>query len=243
MMKSTLCCCRGEKVWGKGPYCLAAYAFLLMLAVRAAHAAERHNFILLNSGHPIGKASYTIESIKEGYRVRSTYGIGDSQHTSDFKVDANGDFLSGYTQDSQTLAMTSFQLDRQRTQLTVIKGGSDIQSTIVALAKPGFLIVPDFDPSAIQILLTTSLVDPHVDSVYYLVVPSSDSVSNSVSLHLSSSAGGMLDGKPVVLKHYHMTYLKGSAELYTDEKGTLMEADMDILHTTYARVGFTITHR
>jgi len=214
-----------------------------MLAAPITLAAEKNNFILLNSGRPIGKASYTIETNKEGFRVRSTFGIGDSQYTSDFKVDANGNFLSGYTQESQSLIMTSFQPDKSRSRLSVTKGGNDPQTTMVPLTKPDFLIAPDFDPSSIQILLTTAITHPHIDSVYFLIVPSSDKLNNSVSLIPSSAAIGKRDGKSIELKHYHMTYLKGTAELYSDDEGTLMEADMDILHTTYARVGFNITRR
>jgi len=219
----------------------AVLTFTLACMASAAFAAEKNNFMLLNTGRPVGRASYTIDKGKDGYRIRSTFGVGESQTSADFKVDENGNFLSGYTQDAQTQAVSTFQVNKPRTSLMVTLTHS-YNSQTLPLAKPDFLVLPNFDPGTLQVLLLTSLAHPHADSIYYLVIPGQDSTNNNaVRIDSTSVASGTLDGKPVSLKHYHMVYLKGTAELYADQDGTLMEADMDILHTNYVRANFVMS--
>jgi hypothetical protein len=219
----------------------AIIATVLVCIASAARAADKNNFVLLNSGRPIGSASFTIEKGKDGYRERSQYGIHESQYNDDFKVDENGNFVSGYTQDSLTQAMSTFQVNKQRTELMVTMAHA-YNSQTLALPNPNFLVLPDFDPGAVQVLLLTLLAHPHPDSLYYLVIPGQDSTNNNaVRIESASGASGTLDGKPVSLKHVHMVYLKGTAELYADQDGNLMEADMDILHTNYVRAKFVMS--
>jgi hypothetical protein len=216
------------------------FSFVIFCTSRTALGAEKNNFVLTNTGRPIGTASYTIDKVKSGYRERSQFAVGDSQKDADFTVDANGNFVNGYMQDDQTQAMSTFQVDKSRTSLMVTLAHV-YNSQTLALAKPDFLVLPNFDPGAIQLLLITLLNHPHADSLYYLVIPGQDSTeNNAVRINAAADADGTLDGKPISLKHFHMVYLKGTAELFTDADGKLMEADMDILHTYYVRAKFII---
>jgi hypothetical protein len=244
----------------------AALFVALSCTATAALAADNNSFTLLHAGKPIGRASYTIDTTKDGYRLRAHFeyrtpavstdtlnsGHGstptEAQYSSEFKIDLNGNFLSGYTQNAANQMITSYQPSKLRDSITVSQnqGGISGDGRTLAMPSPDFLVAPDYDPGTLQILLTTSLAHPHKDSRYSLLVPGSGigpKSSNTliyIAIHPASDATGTLDGKPVTLKHYQLSYLKGAADLYTDDAGHLMEADMGPLGSTYVRAKFAL---
>jgi hypothetical protein len=247
----------------------AAISLALALAASAALAADPNSFTLVRSGKTVGRASYTIDTVKDGFHVKAHYEyrftapvatstdnsgnqtgmMSEAQFSSDYKVDPNGDYISGYTQNAATQMLTSFQPSKARDLVTIgqTQGGVNGGGKPVPLPSPHFLVVPDYDPSAIQILLTTAAAHPHADTKYTFLVPGNGmgpKGSNTlayVSLQPPTDATGTLDGKPVTLKHYQMKYLKGQADLYTDADGKLMEADMGILEASYVRLKFVLS--
>ncbi len=245
---------------------VAAFFVALSCTTTAALAADNNSFTLLHVGKPIGRASYTIDATKDGYRLRSHFeyripapantlnsdhGGGmptEAQYSSEFKIDVDGNFLSGYTQNATTQMITAYQPSKLRDFITVnqTQGGISGGGHDLPMPSPDFLVAPDYDPGTLQILLTTSLAHPHKDSKYSLLVPGSGFGPKSantliyIAIHPAPDATGTLDGKPVTLKHYQVNYLKGAADLYTDDSGHLMEADMGPLGATYVRVKFAL---
>jgi hypothetical protein len=166
----------------------SALALAVSCIAAAAHASSPSNdFILLGqSGKPVGKASYSIDKAKNGFKVHARYsyhlntdnmalpgtdptqaGGGaartiETQYTFEYAVDANGDFTSGYTRDSSTQTMISFQPDKARTNINIsaLQAGVQQGSRTLALPRPDFLVAPDFDPSALQALLTSAAAPP-----------------------------------------------------------------------------------
>jgi hypothetical protein len=260
------------------PLVRGAAASLAFLAVTASAfaAADANVFNLVNrAGRTIGKASYTITKTKDGYKVVTKFqyragisnapvgdgpdpshpGVGagvitDNQFNAEYKISEVGDFISGFTQNSADQVMTSFTPNKGRTQVTVgqIQGGVNLGTRDVDVPKPQFLVAPDYDPSEIQVLLTTAAAHPHDDKTYLFLVPAPGSGARSVNTALyvilqpaPDSPAGMLEGKPVTLKHYFLNYHTGKADIYTDDAGTLMEADMGPLGANYVRAKFVLT--
>jgi hypothetical protein len=246
---------------------------LVALSAASFAAAPANSFNLVSTaGKNIGNASYTISKDKNGYHIvgKFQYRLGSSmqaesntgdthmssgvmfnegQFTEDFKVSEDGNFISGYTQNSTNQIMTSFQPNKAGTELTVnqIQGGIGLGSHDLELPKPNFLVVPDFDPGSLQLFLTTALAHPHNDKTYLFVVPAGSNPRGRenalyITLQLApDTLEGTLDGKPVKVMHYLMGYHVGKADLYTDDAGTLMQADMGLLNTSYIRAKFALT--
>jgi hypothetical protein len=169
------------------------------------------------------------------------------QNTGEYKVDANGNFLSGFTQNVANQMMTSFTPNKKRDSVAInhMQGGVAGSPSDLPVPSPQFLVAPDFDPSVIQVLLTTAIQHPHPDSMYLLVVPgtSGRSGDNAVPIAIQlapDSPTGTLDGKPVALKHYLLNYHTGHADLYTAADGNLMEAIMNPLDASYVRAKFEL---
>jgi len=176
-------------------------------------------------------------------------GLTDAQYTAEYKITADGDFLTGFTQNGDTQMLTSYQPDKKGGNLIIgqVQAGVSGGSRDLALPSPHFLLAPDYDPSVLQVLLTTALTHPHADSTYALVVPAganprarNNALYVTLQPALAISANGTLAGKPVALKHYLLNYHQGHADLYADADGTLMEADLGPLSAKYIRTGFTL---
>jgi hypothetical protein len=262
---------------------LRSASLLLVFAslTTVALAADPNSFILVNStGKPIGKASYSIDKTKDGFRVRTKFqyrlsaaemqatadpdadagggrrggggslGVADAQYTAEYKISATGDFLTGFTQNVDTQMLTSYQPDKKGDILTIgqVQAGVSGGSRDLPLPSPHFLLTPDYDPSALQVLLSTALTHPHPDSTYALVVPAganprargNNSLYVTLQPELAIPASGTLAGKPVVLKHYLLNYHQGHADLYADTDGNLMEAELGPLSAKYIRAGFAL---
>ena len=254
----------------------AVLSLALACIATAAFAADANSFLLVNAtGKTIGKASYSIDKTKDGFRVRSKFqyrlsageiqsnadstadpsgrnpgsAVIDAQYSAEYKVSADGDFLSGFTQNVANQMMTSFSPSKKGDILTVgqIQGGVNGGSRDLPLPSPHFLLAPDYDPSALQLLLTIALTHPHADSTYALVVPAganprgrNSSLYVTLQPGLAVPANGTLAGKPIVLKHYLMNYHQGHADLYADEDGNLMESQLGPLGANYVRAGFAL---
>ena len=246
---------------------------LVSLAAASFAAAPANSFNLVSAaGKSIGNASYTITKDKNGYHIvgKFQYRLGSSisadsatgdthmgnsvtfnegQFSEDFKVSEEGNFISGYTQNSTNQMMTSFQPNKTGTMVTVnqIQGGVGLGSHDLPLPKPNFLVVPDFDPGSLQLFLTTALAHPHDDKTYLFLVPAGSNPRGResnlyVTLQLAPDIPeGTLDGKPVKVMHYLMGYHTGKADLYTDDSGTLMQADMGPLSVSYVRAKFVLS--
>ena len=50
---------------------------------------------------------------------------------------------------------------------------------------PIFLLAPDYDPSAMQVLLSGALAHPHADHLYLLVVPASGAMGANNALYVT----------------------------------------------------------
>jgi hypothetical protein len=174
----------------------------------------------------------------------------EGQDAGEYRVDANGNFLSGFTQNMANQMMTSFTPDKKRDSLAIghIQGGVAGNPTDLPLPSPQFLLASDFDPSAIQVLLTTAIQHPHTNSMYLLIVPGANGRSGddavTVAIQLApDSPTGTLDGKPIELKHYLMNYHSGHADLYAAPDGSLMEAMMNPLNVSYIRAKFELAKK
>jgi hypothetical protein len=174
--------------------------------------------------------------------------IQDGQFTGEYKISTQGNFISGFIQDAGTVTMTSFTPNKTRTSITVspVQGGSIGATSEIALPKTDFLLAPDFDPSAIQVLITTALTNPHPDSTYLLVVPAGVLTKSGgepmyVTIQpVNDTKTGTLDGKPINLKRFIMNFHVGHADIYTDDSGNLMQANIGPLSVNYVRAKFSL---
>jgi len=209
-----------------------------------------------NGYHVTSKFQYRLgstvgtENTSGDTRMNTAVAFNEGQFTEDFKVSEEGSFLSGYTQNSTNQIMTSFQPNKTGSSVTVnqIQGGIGLGSHDLPIPKPIFLVVPDFDPASLQLFLTTAMAHPHDDKTYLFIVPAGSNPKGReqpeyVVLQLApDTLSGTLDGKPVALHHYLLGYHSGKpSDLYVNDAGDLMQADITPLKVSYIRAKFALT--
>jgi hypothetical protein len=248
----------------------SAVAALSLAIFAATGLAQANNFQLVNSsGKTVGKASYTIDKTKDGYKVKARYEyktggsaspvsspdpnnpsissvpVTEAQMSSEAKIDANGNYLSGFVQDSAIQMITSFSPSKTRDSVVIgqTQGGTGLGSKTVPMPKPDFLVAPDYDPGAIQALLTGALAHPHSDHLYLLLVPGVGSKPTQalyITIADPTDATGSLDGKPVALKQYTLGWNQSRGVLYADADGKLMQVNVGTTGASYIRNAFKL---
>jgi hypothetical protein len=174
--------------------------------------------------------------------------LEEGQINAEYKIDDTGNYVSGFLQDTATSTMTTYDPNKAHDAITVspVANGSIRETHDIPIPKPTFLLAPDFDPAPIQVLVSTAMTHPHADSTYLLVVPPDVTTRPGgeplyVTIQLATdSRTGTLDGKVVTLKHYIMNYHVGRANIYVDDTGTLMEAQIGPLGVDYIRSKFVL---
>ena len=234
---------KNGKVMGKAAYSIDT-------AKNGVVRIRSHWTFQLHTGD-LPSAMNTDAGVATGRQITpgNTSNFVDGQYSSDYKLDPNGDYISGYLQDGSSLVMTSYTPNKTRTAIAVsaVQAGNISETSDVPLPKPGFIVAPDLDPSAIQAIVTTAINHPHPDSTYLLLNPigvNDEQPGNNLAYvtiqPVSGVANGTLDGKPVVLKRYLMNFHTNHALIFVDENGTVMEVQMGPLSANYVREKFAL---
>ncbi|HTC74838.1 MAG TPA: hypothetical protein VK684_04645 [Edaphobacter sp.] len=236
-------------------------------------AIAQNNFTIAINSKPAGKASYTIEKTKDGYHVKSklSYHLSpaatpspdadpapargrsssapgraaDFQFVEDYKLDANSSYAGGFITNMTTLVNTSYNINKSRDQLFISQSqaGSSGLSTPISI-KPNFVLLPDYDPSALQSLLLQTIAHPAEKDLYSVLIPGNKPGEDAVAaLWLTNQPDphGTLDDKLLTLHHFILRLYKSQYDLIADETNTLMMASSTSLAAIYTRDGFVLT--
>jgi len=236
-------------------------AVAILLIATSAHA-QQNNFVIQAGTINLGKCTYSFDKDKNGgqkivskYQVRANTATpnpnakgGDVQETNSFKLDVNDVYTGGFVQDFTPQAQISlgFTPDKAHTTMALSKmqAGAEALSTSMEL-KPGYMVLPNYDPASMQALIYLATAHPTADNHYYIIVPATTRATGMPNFGFGTWAAkddttGSLGGKPVALHHYSLTTGKAVTDIYTDPTNLLMEADVPALHVNYIRVGFVM---
>jgi hypothetical protein len=245
---------------------LVTLAAALVLALTGAAHAQNTFVIRGAKGGDIGKCVYTFDKTKDGYKVTSRFQatvptqvranedpdgaakvISEVQQNHAYKLDAAYLYAGGTIQDMTTQMTNGFSPNKQRTQMTLshVQAGIQGQSSQLPL-QPAYMLLSNYDCSALQSLLYMATTHPTADGQYYLIVPPASGRPGggpqTVQAHwlAQPDASGTLAGKPVTVHHYLISFGKIDYNLYADETNTLLEADVTKLGNMI-RAGFVLT--
>lgn len=219
----------------------------------AAHAADKNAFLLNRWGKTAATTTYTVDTVKDGVRVRSRVEYtGDGQGNTrafEYAIGKDGRLNSATRHDTTTWSdtLTIFTPSKANDALTVsdMKGTERTAERTFPLPSPeSTLVLPD-DPAIWEVLLKVIAAHPHANGIYMLTVPAYDKIPDQVlpfQLSPAAESTGTLDGKPIPLKHYTLTFHDGpKTEIYTDADGRLMCAQVGAPNATHIRKNFTLS--
>lgn len=222
---------------------------LLPLAALLAPAlsAQSATFVLSQHGNAVGTASYTF--------VQTPHGI-DS--TSLVRVQMKG--LSYALSKTERLSPVS---RLRHLQLSAILNGSAVnvnadpdpkatppqtillisangRSTTTRLAQHAAAVfLPDFDPGALQTLLT--LAAAHNNRDLWAIIPKNAGSIASIELATYADETGTLDGQPIAVHHLIATYAGASTDLFSGPDNQLLQAELPQPGFALVLKGFILT--
>lgn len=251
---------------------LIAVRLTLCLTLAALPAAAQNDFTITLNGKPAGKCSYTIEKSKDGSHIKSkisyhlspssaptqetavstrgrssssTTGMAtDYQFVEDYKLDANNTYVGGFMTDMKTLTVTSYTPSKTRDKLVIAQNQNGSASVANPIdIKSNFVMLPDYDPSALQALLLEAASHHAEKDLYLAVIPKRTDADPVPALWLTDlpEAHGTLDGKPITLRHHVLRLYKSQFDIFADDTNTLMLATSTALSAIYTRENFILT--
>lgn len=217
-------------------------AGLLALSLPLARAQSASFQVALN-GHAVGTANYRF--------VPATSGIASSSvvHVALKGLDYD---LSKTETLSPVRALVHVQLsavinkqavsvvaapDAAQLLLNISANGRSTTTRLAAHAAAVFL--PDFDPGALQTLLTLAAQRDNRD--LWAIVPKQAGSVDAVQLATYPDQQGTLDGKPVVVHHLVATIAGGKTDLFSGPQNQLLQAELPQEGFALVRKGFVLT--
>jgi hypothetical protein len=212
-----------------------------LLSVSAAWG-QSGSFEIAQHGHAVGTASYSFTSSAQGfastslvrvamqglnYNLSKNEALTAASHLRHVQLSAtvNGSAVtvSAKPEDGQILLNTS----------------ANGHSTASKLAQhAGTVFLPDFDPGALETLLTLAVKQNNRD--LWAVIPKRAGSIVPVQLATYADLHGTLNGQAVTVHHMVATIQGAKTELFTGAKNELLQAELPQQGFALVRKGFVL---
>lgn len=179
----------------------------------------------------------------------------EAQIHAEYKVTRRGDLIDGYIDNQANGLLTSYSVDRQhRLEISSVQSGTHGLVNTVDMPKADYILAPLYDPAVVQMIVLALREQSAPVQSFILAVPSRGSVS-PVVLRVEQAPedpknAGTLQGQPCPLRHLVFVFGEHSqgqpmsrADVFTDEHGEVMEADLDVFGIRYIRSTFILASR
>ncbi|HET6168805.1 MAG TPA: hypothetical protein VFE01_01440 [Terracidiphilus sp.] len=219
-----------------------AWVMLYVCAMGAA-AAQSGDFTVSQNAHAVGTASYQIAPGDAGFASSTTVKVSmqgleyalskteqlDGAHHLQHVV------LSGLV--NGTAVNVIGKPDGANFLLNTSANGRASTSRLDAHANAVFL--PDFDPGALQTLLTLAAAQNNRD--LWAVIPRQAGSVEAIKLATYADEEGTLDGKPIVVHHLIATIAGADTYLFSGPENELLQAELAQPGFALVRKGFVLT--
>jgi hypothetical protein len=228
-------------------------SFALVAAVSSlTAAAQSGSFIVAQHGKSVGTAEFNVATAPNGYSSTSTVritmqGLNYSLSKTESLSSANHlrhEQLSA-TVNGSAVNVTATP-DAAQILLNVSANGKS--STARLALHPDAVFLPDFDPGALETLLTLGVA--HNNRGLWAIIPkqtrAADGSTQAGSIHsvvLATYADekGTLDGKAVAVHHQVMTIAGAKSDLFSGPENQLLQAELPQQGFALVRKGFVLT--
>lgn len=217
--------------------------FVFALTSETAAFAQTGTFSLTQNGHPVGTASFKLTRDQEGIQSSSSVNVKmqglDYALSKTEQLDSAGHLkhvlLSGTVNGSA--ANVIGKPDGDQFLLNISANGHS--STTRLADHQGAVFLPDFDPGALDTLLSLAAAQNGRD--LWVIVPKQAGSVQPVQLATFADEHGTLDGKPVVVHHVVATISSAQTDLFSGPDNRLMQAELPQQGFALVRKGFVLT--
>jgi hypothetical protein len=202
-------------------------------------------FQLQVQGKTIGSADYAFSSTELGWAATSHSDFDLQAHVvttrnltflKDWGVLSDASFImAGEVPESLTLTPNA-----THTKLTfhAVAAGQEVNSDFDL--DPHTVVLPNFDPAGLQVLLNMQASAPAPDGNYMCLVPSGQGTMLPCTFTQAGAGSGTLDSKPLPLKHWLLKLGPVAMDVWANANGDLMLASVAAQNVAYTRTGFAL---
>ena len=210
--------------------------------VASPAAAQTGEFDIFLNGARVGNASYSFTSTAQGYDSTSIVrvalqGLDYSLSKTETLTSANQlvHVLLSAVVNRQAVTATA---DPQDGQVVLAIAASGRKTTTRLAAHPTAVMMPDFDPGALETLL--ALAVEHNNRDLWAIIPKKTGSVEPVQLTTYADEQGTLDGNTVAVHHLVATIAGTKADLFSGADNRLLQAELPQQGFALVRTGFVL---
>jgi hypothetical protein len=213
------------------------------LGAAVSAAAQSPTFTVSQNGKPVGTASFTFTSKPSGIDSTSlvrvnmqglTYNLSKTEELSPARRLLHVQ-LSAIVNNSAVNIVA--KPDGAQFLMNISANGHAGTTRLDAHKSAVFL--PDFDPGALQTLLTLAAASNNRD--LWAVIPKQTGSISPVQLATYPDLQGTLDSKPITVHHLIATIAGTSSDLFSGPENQLLQAELPQQGFALVRKGFVLT--
>lgn len=228
------------------------FTFLALTAIAASAqatapspAALSGKFQLQLQGKLIGSGDYAFQSTETGWAGTAHYNFNVQAEitatrrltfTKDWSLSSESYAVMVGTS-AQSLTLTP---NATRTKLTFHADAGDHQLNSDFDLNPRTVVLPNFDPAGLQVLLNMQAANPAPDGSYLCFIPSGQGTSLPCTFSANGKGHATLDSKPIDVAQWQLSIGPAQMDIWATPDGALLEADVAAQGVAYIRAGFVL---
>jgi hypothetical protein len=222
---------------------LAALLALVLSVAPAAASGQSGSFEIAQHGKPVGTASFNFVTTPHGYESTSLVRIA---------MPGLEYALSKTEQLSAANQLRHVQLSATVNGAAVsVTGAPDAAQILLNISArgksattrlephPAAVFLPDFDPGALETLLTLAVTRNNRD--LWAILPKKSGSIEPVQIATYADEQGTLNGKPIAVHHMVATIAGAETDLFSGPANQLLQAELPQEGFALARKGFVLT--
>ena len=226
------------------------FAFLPLAGVLAfspVGTAQSGAFTISQHGHAVGTATFNFTAVSHGYNSTSVVRI--AMQGLDYGL-SKTELLSPANQ--MRHVQLSATVNGSAVNVTAVPDDAQILLNISANGRssttrldphPAAVFLPDFDPGALETLLTLAIAGNNSD--LWAIVPkqAGSQIGSIQPIQLATYADeqGTLNGKPIPVHHLVATLAGATTHLFSGPENQLLQAELPQQGFALIRNGFVLT--
>jgi hypothetical protein len=208
-----------------------------------AASAGAQSFVLSQNGQQVGTANLSVKH--DGQWIETSSGAKVDMPGLKYSFNENAVFDGGYRISNVKLngnvngsaATVEGKVAGSQFMMTIHANGNTTNTPLTMHRNAVFF--PDFDPAALQALLTVGSAAGNRD--LWALVPKQTGTVQQVQLAANADMQGTLDGSPVTVHHLTLTYGGDKAEIFSSPRNELLQVEWTDEGFAMVRQGFKLT--
>lgn len=213
-----------------------------MLVIPTGARSQSASFSIAQHGHPVGTASYSFAASPQGYTSTSLVRVamqGLNYDLSKNETLTPANHLRHVQLSAAVNGSAVTVIAKPENGQILLNISANGRSTTTNLAgHAGAVFLPDFDPGALETLLTLAIEQNNRD--LWAILPKKAGSVEPVQLATYADLRGTLNGKAIAVHHLVATIQGAQTELFSGPENELLQAELPQAGFALVRKGFVL---